>query len=133
MQAWKKLIAPVACLFALLASSSAAGYAQITVFGDSLADAGNVFALTAGTVPPLTGGPFPPSPPYAQRLSNGPVAVEVLAANLGLPLTPSLKGGRDFAFGGADTGVGNYFSVYPGVPTEINTLFSGPLQTGTLA
>jgi phospholipase/lecithinase/hemolysin len=57
----------------------------------------------------------------------------VLAANLGLPLTPSLLGGRDFAFGGADTGVGNYFSVYPGVPMEINTFFSGSPQTGTLA
>jgi phospholipase/lecithinase/hemolysin len=79
---------------------------------------------------------FPPSPPYAQRLSNGPTAVEVLAADLGLPLAPSLAGGRDYAFGGADTGTGNYFSIYTGVPPAINFLFSGPPNfpaTGTLA
>src|SRR5437879_10322860 len=82
MQALKKIIATVACVSGLLGSSGAAGYAQLTVFGDSLADSGNVFVLS--------GGLFPPSPPYAQRLSNGPTAVDVLAANLGLPLTPSL-------------------------------------------
>ena len=127
MQALKRLIAPVACLFALLASSSAAGYAQLTVFGDSLADAGNLFLLT--------GGAFPPTPPYAVRLSNGPTAVEVLAANLGLPLTPSLAGGRDYAVGGAETGTGNLLSVLPLVPPEINDLFSDPTfpATGVLA
>lgn len=62
------------------------------VFGDSLSDIGNVFAKTFGT--------FPPSPPYFQgRFSNGLVAVELLAQDLGLPL--SLK--TDFAIGGAKT------------------------------
>jgi outer membrane lipase/esterase len=125
MQALNKLIATVACVWALVGSSGVAGYAQITVFGDSLADSGNVFVLS--------GGNFPPSPPYAGRLSNGPTAVDVLAANLGLPLTPSFLGGRNFAVGGADTGVGNYFSIYQGVPPVINTLFAGPPQTGVLA
>jgi phospholipase/lecithinase/hemolysin len=127
MQALNKLIAPVVCAVALLASSGAAGYAQITVFGDSLADAGNVFLLT--------GGAFPPTPPYAQRLSNGPTAVDVLAAHLGLPLTPSLAGGRDYAVGGAETGTGNLLSVLPLVPPAINQLFSDPNfpATGVLA
>jgi phospholipase/lecithinase/hemolysin len=59
-----------------------------------------------------------------------------MAGDLGLPLTPSLAGGRDYAFGGAETGTGNFFSVYPGAPPAINVLFSGPPAfpaTGTLA
>jgi phospholipase/lecithinase/hemolysin len=112
----------------MLCSTGAAGYVELTVFGDSLADAGNIFLFTSGT--------FPPSPPYAQRLSNGPTAVEVLAAEIGLPLTPSLAGGRDYAYGGAETGTGNFFGVYPLVPPIINQIFSGPPNfpaTGTLA
>jgi phospholipase/lecithinase/hemolysin len=68
----------------------------IYVFGDSLSDGGNVFVLT--------GGLFPPSPPYAGRLSNGPVAVERLAADIGVTLTPSLLGGTNYAVAGAATG-----------------------------
>ena len=123
-----RTIAALACCAVLLGSAiPAAGFTQLTVFGDSLADAGNVFLFS--------GMAFPP-PPYAQRLSNGPVSVEVMAADLGLPLTPSLAGGRDYAFGGAETGTGNFFSVYPSVPPAINQLFSGPPNfpaTGTLA
>jgi phospholipase/lecithinase/hemolysin len=118
----------VACGIALAAPVGASAYSQLTVFGDSLADAGNVFLFTGGT--------FPPSPPYAQRLTNGPTAVEILGGDLGLPLTPSLAGGRDFAYGGAETGTGNFFAVYPNVPPAINQIFSGPPAfpaTGTLA
>lgn len=87
---------------------SAAPVSSIVVFGDSLSDGGNAYALT--------GGAFPP-PPYAQRFSNGPVAVERLAANLGLALTPSLLGGTNYAVGGAETGTNNYlrFNSNPGV------------------
>ncbi|MGC8525055.1 MAG: SGNH/GDSL hydrolase family protein, partial [Acidibrevibacterium sp.] len=46
------------------------------------------------------------SPPYSDgRFSNGPVWVQDLASQLGLPaLTASLAGGTDFAVGGAQTG-----------------------------
>lgn len=54
-------------------------YAAINVFGDSLMDAGNIFNLTEQ----------PPSPPYAQKFSNGPLWVEQLAGELGL--TPALS------------------------------------------
>ena len=49
---------------------------------------------------------FPASPPYADRsFSNGPVWAQDLAQSLGLPaLQPSLAGGTDFAYGGAETG-----------------------------
>jgi phospholipase/lecithinase/hemolysin len=56
----------------------------------------------------LSGGIFPPSPPYAQRFSNGPVAAEYLAGHLGVPLAPSTVGGTNFAVGGATTGVLNF-------------------------
>lgn len=67
----------------------------IYVFGDSLSDNGNAFLRTGGLFPP---------PPYAQRISNGPVAVERLATNVGLALTPSSAGGTDYAVAGAATG-----------------------------
>jgi phospholipase/lecithinase/hemolysin len=81
----------------LLLAPAAAGAGPITtlyVLGDSLSDQGNAFALTGG---------FPP-PPYAERASNGPVAVERLAANLGLALAPSELGGTNYAVVGATTG-----------------------------
>jgi len=67
-------------------------------FGDSLSDAGNVFTLTAGKIPV--------SPPYSDgRFTNGAVWVQDLAASLNLPaVTPSLRGGTDFAYGDAQTG-----------------------------
>jgi phospholipase/lecithinase/hemolysin len=101
-------------------------YTSITVFGDSLSDGGNDFLYTGG---------FPPAP-YAQRFTNGPTAVENLAAGLGLPLSPSLAGGSNYAYGGAETGTANYLRVRPDVPPIINTIFSGQPNfpdTGTLA
>lgn len=68
---------------------------NVYVFGDSLSDGGNAYLRTSGLFPPA---------PYAQRFTNGPTAVERLAANLGVPLTPSLAGGTNYAVGGAATG-----------------------------
>jgi len=76
--------------------SSAMAVNNMFVFGDSLSDGGNVFNVT--------GGLFPPSP-YAQRFSNGPVAVEQFAKLAGVNLTPSTTGGNNYAYGGAATGV----------------------------
>ena len=75
-----------------------APFSAIYAFGDSLTDTGNVSLATAGMVPV--------SPPYADRsFSNGPVWVQDLAQAIGIPpLQPSLSGGSDFAFGGAETG-----------------------------
>src|SRR6516164_8136639 len=66
-------------------------------FGDSLSDAGNDYYIDGGT--------DPVSPFYQGHFSNGLTWVEDLSNMLGLgALTPSLKGGHDFAFGGAETG-----------------------------
>lgn len=83
----------VACLaFAFTPSGFASTYSAVVVYGDSLSDNGNLFAASGGTIPA--------APYYNGRFSNGPVAVEYLAAALGAPLL-------DFAYGGATTGVGN--------------------------
>ncbi len=80
------------------APALAGDYAALYAFGDSLSEAGNAFIATSGTEPV--------SPPYSDgRFSNGPVWVQDLANQLGLPaLTASLAGGTDFAVGGAQTG-----------------------------
>ena len=82
--------------------SNSNNYAQIFVFGDSLSDTGNSFALTLGAIPP--------KPPYfSGRFSNGLVAVEYLSEGLGLTLKPyyDIGAGNNFAVGGATTGAGN--------------------------
>ncbi len=61
-------------------------------------------------------------PPYfAGRFSNGPVWVEVLAEELGLPLpAASLRpGGTNYAWGGAETGPGLSFFETPNVGMQI--------------
>ncbi|GLQ33161.1 SGNH/GDSL hydrolase family protein [Litoribrevibacter albus] len=58
------------------AVASAQDYSQIYVFGDSLSDNGNLHAVTQ-------------DPNIPERFTNGAVAVEVLAAQLGLTLSPS--------------------------------------------
>lgn len=98
------------------ATASATAMSSLTVFGDSLSDTGNVFIATGGTVP---------VPPYfAGRFSDGPVWVDVLAAQLGLPLgaVPALAGGGNYAFGGARTGASG--SPVPGLLAQSVGLWS---------
>ncbi|MFZ3081849.1 SGNH/GDSL hydrolase family protein [Rhodoferax ferrireducens] len=125
----EKILRGVLTLVLACASVAAAAtpYTSITVFGDSLSDGGNAYAYTEAIFG--SGNGFPPAP-YAQRFSNGPVAVERLAANLGLSLAPSLLGGSNYAYGGAETGSMNYlrFNSNPLVAAA----FSGS-NTGVLA
>jgi phospholipase/lecithinase/hemolysin len=116
------LVVPV---LALGATSASAAYLNLFAFGDSLSDAGNSYALAG----------YPPSPPYDQRFSNGPVAVEQLAASLGIAgFKASQLGGTDYAVGGAQTGpdiftgTDNYLT-YSGLAALANTGIE--LQTGT--
>lgn len=81
----------------LAGASWASRYDNLYVFGDSLSDTGNAFAVTQGTIPV--------SPPYyAGRFTNGPNYIDDLAGKLGLTAAPSLLGGTNYAFGGAKTG-----------------------------
>jgi phospholipase/lecithinase/hemolysin len=98
MQALKTAIftaSTAAILLASTAIANASSFSSVVVYGDSLSDNGNLYNATI----PITGG-TPPPPYYMGRFSNGPVAVEQLAAQLGVPLA-------DFAWAGATTGIGN--------------------------
>ena len=57
-------------------------FSQVYVFGDSVSDSGNYTALAGDLPPPYDG----------KRLSNGPMAVEVLAEALGLTATTRTPG-----------------------------------------
>jgi phospholipase/lecithinase/hemolysin len=99
--AGRLLSVAVAC-GALAAYAGSAGaaekYPAIYVFGDSLSDAGNDWIGTLGAEPL--------SPPYFQgHFSNGLTWVEDLSVALKLgSLKPSLLGGHDYAYGGAESG-----------------------------
>ena len=56
-------------------------FSRVFVFGDSLSDTGNLASVI---------GPFPAPPYFMNRVSNGPVAVEALAARLGHTAEASL-------------------------------------------
>ncbi len=101
----------------------AAPYDLFVTFGDSLADTGNLFAMTQGlgfqpAVPPSR---TPHRTYFEGRFSNGPVAFEYLWNAIrggNNPLTPVLrlgsvprKGGVDFSFGGSSSG---FVSQTPG-------------------
>ncbi|KPQ34750.1 MAG: carboxyl exterase [Phormidesmis priestleyi Ana] len=118
----------VVCLLPLSASAKTSpnDITGLNIFGDSLSDAGNLFNLTG----------FPPSPPYTQRFSNGPLWVEQLASKLGLApalstaVLPELISGTippptqgiNFAIGGSlssDINVGG--PPLPGLQQQIET------------
>jgi phospholipase/lecithinase/hemolysin len=74
------------------------GYSAVYAFGDSLSDAGNIAFGSLNQIPV--------SSIYSDgRFSNGNVWVQDLSQDLGLPpVKPSLTGGTDYAYGGAQTG-----------------------------
>ena len=79
----RRSTAAVVAAIAAASVGHAAGYSGEYVFGDSLSDIGNA---AEGL-----GANFPNPPSYGDSFTNGPVAVQRLAGNLGLPaLTPSL-------------------------------------------
>ena len=87
------LVSLVACVV-IATTASANSFDNVYVFGDSLLDVGNVYTATGGTTPL--------SPPYYNgRWSNGPLAIDLFAANYGVTLAPSILSGTDFAWGGA--------------------------------
>ena len=78
------------------AKRATAQYTSLTVFGDSLVDAGNIAIATGGTVPNPALGYF------QGRFTNGYDYTDLLSIKLfGMPTVASLAGGTNFAFGGA--------------------------------
>ena len=106
----RAVVAGIGLVVATHAFAAGSLYSGIYVFGDSLADSGNVYAASSGTVPI--------GPPYFNgRFSNGPNFADVLAGKLGLAqnaigLNPSLMPapgvpfpyGTNYAWGGANSG-----------------------------
>lgn len=92
----------VVVLLATVSTAWAAPYTKLVVFGDSLSDVGNAFEATG----------VPASPYYQGRFSNGPIWVEDLANNLGVPSATAYLAnptvGTNFAVGGSTTA-----STYP--------------------
>ena len=87
----------VAAVGAFASAANAQTYGRLVVFGDSLSDNGNLYAVTGGTTPL--------SPPYYQgRFSNGPVFTELLGFNAGrFTAGAPVTGSVNYAFGGART------------------------------
>jgi phospholipase/lecithinase/hemolysin len=97
----------------------------MAIFGDSLSDDGNSHIL----FPDRAAAPY-----YQGRFSNGPVWVDRLASDLGLPApVASLAKGTNFAYGGAETGFGSSPRGTPNIDEQIKTyLKTHKPDTGTL-
>jgi phospholipase/lecithinase/hemolysin len=89
-------------------------YSSLTVFGDSLVDAGNLYLSNGGTRPDPTLGY------YQNRFTNGYDYTDLLSLDLfGTPTKPSLQGGNNYAYGGGrivDTG-----DVIPDLTKQLDT------------
>lgn len=101
------------------------------MFGDSLSDVGNDSILTNGQIPP---------PEYTDgttsgRFTNGRNYIDYLSHSLGLPVTPSLAGGTDYAYGGARTNSVNLpgaMSLLQQSSTYLQSLGSGGADPNAL-
>lgn len=88
-------------------AASAQSYNRLVVFGDSLSDNGNLFAITGQ----------PASPPYFQgRFSSGPVWTELLGFNA-LRAGGAVSGSINYAYGGAQTGTA---ALPPGMRLQLS-------------
>lgn len=98
-------------MFVTVFSVYATEFKNIVVFGDSLSDNGNFFAVS--------GDVYPPAPYYQGRFSDGPVWFEYLAEDIGVTGIA-----LNYAHGGAMTGDTNvndakFNSDFPGFADEI--------------
>ena len=118
---FRRAVSATALVVAALASvpAQAGTFSNMFVFGDSLSDTHNLFLATGGVFPDLNQGPY-----FDGRYSNGPLWVETLAADLGLPngAKAYLTGGNNYAYAGARTGTGN---SPPGVLAQVAGLWNG--------
>ena len=117
-QVYKKLLQPVT-LFALLLFAFPAKadqiFSDIFIFGDSMSDTGNLASII---------GDFPPAY-YNNRMSNGPVAVEILGERLGLRTDASLylinqNAGTNYAVASAKAGGNRALDL----DTQVNAFLS---------
>lgn len=123
-------ILAVAALLVTAAPLGASPLLQLVVIGDSVSDTGNLYARTNGA--------FPNIPNWQGRYSNGPVWVEVLASELGMPnpaayFGPSTSGQTNFAQGGATTYAQSSAPLRTDMPWQIDQLEADAELTGGLS
>jgi outer membrane lipase/esterase len=136
-----RTLAGIGLCAAALAASAAGPYSGLVVFGDSLSDSGNNALLLSqgpGGLPPVNipgDGYYSKIPSAAGTYSNGWVWTQYFAQSLGVALSPSLAGGNNFAFGGAQTSLnGGEIPQLPGFPYSMQTQLGMYLgATGNLA
>lgn len=116
----------LACCGAALAMAAPAAaqtvppFSSLTVFGDSLVDAGNVRTLGLGADPALGY--------VAGRFTNGYDYTDLLSAAMyGTPTVASLQGGSNYAFGGARASTTT--PVIPDAAEQV-TLYAAAVATG---
>ena len=101
--------------FCFLSVCQAAEFSELVVFGDSLSDTGNRPA---------------PSHYFEDRFSNGPIWVDFLASELGLPSpSPVASGGKNFAVAGATTG-SNQLNTSQNMNRQVNDYLNANTPTG---
>ncbi|MBD8882185.1 MULTISPECIES: autotransporter domain-containing protein [Rhodanobacter] len=100
----RHLVGAIATALMFSTAASATDFSNVVVFGDSLSDAGNL-SLAEGSTTPMR---FTTNP--------GQTASELVAAGLGDPITASLLGGTDYAYGGA--GVVQGVAPVPTLPQQ---------------
>ncbi|VAW94715.1 Phospholipase/lecithinase/hemolysin [hydrothermal vent metagenome] len=94
---WSRLALVLVALFTSVISSADESYTNIFIFGDSLSDTGNLASVR---------GDFPNPPFFNNRVTNGLVAVDTIAASLNLNADASLyllglAAGGNYAVAGA--------------------------------
>jgi len=111
----KRIAAIFGVVLGLMTGAAQAVPSNMFVFGDSLMDTGNLFLATSGT---------PPPPYFNGRFSNGLLFDELIAGKYGITLTPSLLGGNNFSWAGAQTGTGVSSGFIPNVQTQIGAFLT---------
>ena len=101
------LAGTIAAILLFSTAASAAQFSKVVVIGDSLSDAGNL-SLALGS-------------PTPSRFTTNPgfTAPEMVASGLGLPVTASLLGGSDYAFGGAGLVHNSSAGPIPTLPQQL--------------
>ncbi|WP_266170820.1 autotransporter outer membrane beta-barrel domain-containing protein [Dyella subtropica] len=99
----RHIVGAIAAALVFTTAASATDFSKVVVFGDSLSDSGNIANLLGSPVP------------LRFTTNPGTTTAENVAATLGHPVSPSLSGGTDFAFGGAGI-VNNSPGTPAGVP-----------------
>ncbi|MEO6799801.1 MAG: autotransporter domain-containing protein [Rhodanobacter sp.] len=103
------LAGAIAATLLVSTAASAAQFSKVVIIGDSLSDDGN---LSLALYPQI-------QPPQRFTTNPGLTAPELVAEGLGLPVTPSLLGGTDYAFGGAGLVHNSSAGPIPTLPQQL--------------